>query len=222
MQFSEATLKILKSFALINNSIHFKKGNRVVIIHPQKVIMGEAIIDESLPVDCAIFSLSSLLSLESVFSKPEFNFTDNQVNIIAGDRKVEVLYCAPECVFDGYEKSKHLTLPDNLAEFELSAVEFSYIKQLSLNMRLPHVVFSNKNNQLLLTLCDLKNNSLGKYETVLHHKYLTNESFTCPVLFNNLKVLEGDSYNVTLSSSIIKLESTEHQLNYWVMLQQIS
>lgn len=219
MKFSQETIRLLKNFANINNSIHLKQGNRVVSVHPQKVIMAESFIEEEIPVDCAIFSLNSLLSLENVFSNPDYIFGENQVTISSDERKVELSYCQPECIFDGYEKSRNFVLPDNLCEFELSPIEFNYLKQLSTNMRLPHIVLSNRDGKMILTLCDLKNSSLGKYESVIKTTFLTDKDFRCSLSFANLKIIENDNYKVTLSSDIMLLNSVQHKLKYWVLLQ---
>ena len=57
MKLSEKTLSILKNFSSINQSILFKKGNKLRSISVMKNILAEATVTEDLPKDFGIYDL---------------------------------------------------------------------------------------------------------------------------------------------------------------------
>ena len=63
MKLSDKTINLLKNFSDINQSILFKKGNKLRTISVMKNIMAEAEIQEDFPKDFAIYDLTQFLSL---------------------------------------------------------------------------------------------------------------------------------------------------------------
>ena len=57
MKLSDSTLSLLKNFSTINQSILFKKGNKLRTISVMKNILAEATIAEELPKDFGIYDL---------------------------------------------------------------------------------------------------------------------------------------------------------------------
>ena len=63
MKLSESTLLLLKNFKDINQSILFKKGNKLRTISVMKNILAEATISEEIPTDFGIYDLSQFLNV---------------------------------------------------------------------------------------------------------------------------------------------------------------
>ena len=85
MKISEHTLAILKSFAVINQSIYVEaKAKKLSTIAIDKNIVGRAQIEESFPVDFGIYDLNEFLMATSLFDDPDFDFSDKFVTISEG------------------------------------------------------------------------------------------------------------------------------------------
>ena len=61
MKLSDKTINLLKNFSDINQSILFKKGNKLRTISVMKNIMAEAEVQEDFPKDFAIYDLTQFL-----------------------------------------------------------------------------------------------------------------------------------------------------------------
>src|SRR5574343_1675436 len=81
MRLSNETIKILKNYAAINNSLLFSKGNVLKTVSGEKTILATAMIQEEIPFDFAIYDLSSMLAMLSCLNDPE---------IICHSKKVEI------------------------------------------------------------------------------------------------------------------------------------
>ena len=71
MQFSEQTLSILKSFSTINKSILMTPGNVLKTITPEKTLIAQANIPDTIPQDACIYDLSRFLSILSLYTAPD-------------------------------------------------------------------------------------------------------------------------------------------------------
>ena len=71
MKLSEKTVNLLKNFAGINQSILFKKGNKLRTMSVMKNILAEAEVEEEFPKDFAIYDLVQFLNGVSLYTNPQ-------------------------------------------------------------------------------------------------------------------------------------------------------
>ena len=62
MKLSDNTINLLKNFKEINQSILFKKGNKLRTISVMKNILAEATVAEDFPKDFGIYDLSQFIN----------------------------------------------------------------------------------------------------------------------------------------------------------------
>jgi len=62
MKLSDKTIKLLKNFSSINQSILFKEGSKLRTISVMKNILAEATVDEEFPKDFGIYDLVQFLN----------------------------------------------------------------------------------------------------------------------------------------------------------------
>ena len=62
MKLSDNTINLLKNFKEINQSILFKKGNKLRTISVMKNILAEATVSEDFPKDFGIYDLNQYLN----------------------------------------------------------------------------------------------------------------------------------------------------------------
>ena len=61
MKISQETLAVLKNFTTINSGIYFKEGNTLSTVSPQKNILADAKINETIPCSFGIYDLNNFL-----------------------------------------------------------------------------------------------------------------------------------------------------------------
>ena len=66
MNFCDDTIQVLKNFALINPSIEFVPGSKLKTVSPQKSILAEASIQETIPRGGAVYELNRFLGTLSL------------------------------------------------------------------------------------------------------------------------------------------------------------
>ena len=84
MKLSDKTLSYLKNFATINTGIAFKPGNKISTVSPQKNILGEAEIEETIPVEFCIYDLNNFLSAISLV-KDNVDLSFDRDSVIIND-----------------------------------------------------------------------------------------------------------------------------------------
>ncbi len=92
MKLSKATIGILKNFATINGGIQFVEGNEIRVAAIDKSVMGIAKVEETFPVDFALYDLNQFLSVLSMFDEPELQFNDDHLISKQGRQRVKYFY----------------------------------------------------------------------------------------------------------------------------------
>lgn len=63
MRIARNTIAVFRNFSKINTGLCFEKGHTLRTVHPQKVMLAEAGLDEECPAEACLFSLKDFLSL---------------------------------------------------------------------------------------------------------------------------------------------------------------
>lgn len=92
MKLSKATIGILKNFANINGGIQFVEGNEIRVAAIDKSVMGIAKVEETFPVDFALYDLNQFLSVLSMFDEPELVFNDDHLIVKHGRQRVKYFF----------------------------------------------------------------------------------------------------------------------------------
>ena len=115
MKISPDTTAILKNFAHINQGIFFKKGNVISTVSPQKNILADATISETIPQDFGIYDLNNFLSVNSLFKEgSELEFDQNHVIIkgLGGRSKIKYRITDPSMIVVAPDKRPNLPAVD--------------------------------------------------------------------------------------------------------------
>ena len=81
MKLSEQTVSILKNFSTINQNLVIKEGSEISTMSAMKNIVSKAKVEETFPVEFAIYDLNEFLSAMSLFTNPDLDFDENFVLI---------------------------------------------------------------------------------------------------------------------------------------------
>ena len=156
MKISDNTIKILKNFSSINQSILFRTGSTIRTKSPLSTIAAQAVVDEMFPFEFGIYDLNQFLSVVSLFEDPDFDFQENHVTISSGESSSNYYYTdkdmivAPKDVTPEFQKS----LGFNLTESDVK----SLIQAASV-MQLPNIVVESEadKQEIVITARDPKN-----------------------------------------------------------------
>lgn len=89
MKFSKKTIEILNNFVNINDSIIFRPGQEIASKAVNGTIIAFATVEETFPVEFAVFNLSEFLSVISLFDDPDIEFTDTVCTISEKGKQVK-------------------------------------------------------------------------------------------------------------------------------------
>lgn len=216
MNLDPRTLQILKSFASINPSIHFKGGKVLKTISPTKTIIATAILDDGFEQPFAIYDLSRFLGVLSLFDNPELTITDKHVEIRGknGD-SINYVVADPSNIVTPPEKD--LKLPSTDATFSLKQDDFSrVIKALSV-LGLPEIAVVGDDGKVFLQAADSKNPTGDVYRTPVGE---SDRNFRAIFKSENLKIMPGD-YEVSISKAGLS-HFAGAGIEYWIAMEGTS
>lgn len=184
MKISETAANVLKNFSQINPSILIKPGNTISTISPQKTVIGTATIDESFPVQGAIYDLNRFLGVLTLFEEPELSFTEQRVTISEGSRAISYTFAEPTMVIAPPEKK--IDFPEPELAVEVTWAEMQSVLRAASVMSLPEIAFESKDGKVCLVAMDSKNPTADTYSSEVGE---TNKNFKFVFKVENLKLL---------------------------------
>lgn len=222
MNLSEKTLAILKNFASINSGIAFKAGNNISTVSPQKNILADAAIDETIPRDFCIYDLNNFLSAISLFKEgAELDFDDKNVIIKSandiGLSNIKYRYTDSSMVIGAPDKRP--TLPQVDVSFKFTADDFNWIMRTATVLGSPNVAVESDGTSVNLTTFDSSNDAAHVNTTPL--KNMSGDGTNYKLIFKteNLKMIPGE-YDVEINSKgIAKFTGKSDDIVYFVTLE---
>jgi hypothetical protein len=215
MKFSARTTQVLRNFSSINPSIQFNKGTTLRTISPNKTMMAKAKLADNIEGDFAIYDLSRLLGVTSMFQDPTFKLEERKVRIESEGRTVSYTYADPSTIV--VPPNKDINIDSFDVEFDLTQENLAEIMKAIGILGLPELAVVGEDGNILLRAMDTKNPSSDKYDITVGE---TDKEFVAVFKTDNLKLL-SDNYKVGISSkSIAHFESTD--IEYWVSIESNS
>ena len=209
MKISDTTFDVLKNFSTINQSLAFKKGSTIRTVSEQKTILAQAKVEESFPVDFAIYELNQFLGLSSLFEEADFDFGQSQVTLKEGTAKANYTYADPSMITTPPETN--IDLPTVEVQFKMSKSDFRQVFNGANQLGLPEVVVRGVEGRIDLVATDTKNPTSNEFSrTVGEH----GSTFQFIFKTENLKIIPND-YQVEISKSGIAHFKSEN-VEYWV------
>lgn len=211
MKLEPRTLQILKNFASINPSLLFKPGNVISTIAPlTKAVKAEATVAETFPSEFAIYDLSKLLAVISLFENPEISIHDSHLTVSHGSQSVNFRFADKNSIVAPPDKK--LTLPNPEISFQLPATTYHNVMKALGVLQLPEVAVQGDASGIYLATVDSKNSSSNTYRV----QVAESNGCTFDMIFraDNLKIMNTD-YEVQISSRGISHFKGDG-VQYWV------
>ena len=217
MKLNQTTQDILKNFSEINTNILIKPGSELNTISTMKNILAKATINESFDSEFGIYDLNEFLSVVSSLDKPELTLQEKHLTISAeGSRsKVKYFYSDPSVIVS---PTKEVNMPESDVTFSLSESNLAQLRKMAAILSSPDLALvGTKGGDVVLKVCDKKNDTSNKFEIVVGENATANYTFYFKV--ENLKMISGD-YDVAVSSkSIAHFTNTKLPIQYWIALE---
>ena len=215
MKLSDSTLSLLKNFSTINQSILFKKGNRLRTISVMKNILAEATISEEFPKDFGVYELNQFLNGLGLYHSPELDFqADNYVVIKEGRSRSNFFFADPQVIVTPPERP--MTLPSEDVTFEISTEQLEKLLKAAAIYQLAELSVVGGEGVVKVLVRDKKNDTSNDFSIIVGE---TDGTFSFNFKVENIKILPG-TYEVVVSQKLIsRFSSKNHDLTYFIALE---
>jgi hypothetical protein len=205
MKLSEKTLSLLKNFSGINQSILFKKGNKLRTISVMKNILAEVEVEEEFERDFGM----------SLYQNPQLKFAnDSYVGISEGNARSKYFFADPAVIVTPPEKS--ISLPSEDVCFELNTQQLDKLLKAAAVYGVPDLSVVGEAGVVKLVVRDKKNDTSNEYSLVVGE---TTGTFVLNFKVENIKILPG-SYEVVISKKLLsRFQSEDKNLTYYIALE---
>lgn len=216
MKLSKQTLDVLKNFASINQNVLIREGSNLTTRTVSKAVYVEATVTDEFPSEFGIYNLSEFLGVVSLFSEPEFEFSDTTVEISQGKNRVRYI-CAAQEVLDFPDKP--IKMPETEVNFELSEENLKSLLKAASVLSCTDLKISGDGENLKCVVLDPKNPSSNVFEVDVGS---TGETFDCLIKIDKLKMPPG-IYEIGISSKkIVRFKSKTEQYTMYVAAEKDS
>jgi hypothetical protein len=225
MKLTENTLKILKNFSEINNSIFIRKNSSLVTVDPQLRIVADAELELQFEKDFAIYNLGEFLSVNSAQQNSSLTFEDDRVVFSneSSSSTLDYFYSDPTNVQDAMPTRNKIPMvfhEDSIVH--RFTINESNLKAIRLNaslLSLTHISFIGAQDSIKIVVRDLASKSTqNKYTLSLESKTNGECEQTFNMLFENLKIV-SDTYDVELSPAVAHFVGKNTGVQYWVVME---
>ena len=215
MKLSDNTLSLLKNFSTINQSILFKKGNRLRTISVMKNILAEATVAEEFPKDYGIYDLGQFLNGLGLHQSPELDFQDDSYVIIKeGRSRSKYFFADPNVIITPPDKP--ITLPSEDVTFELSTEQLDKLLKAAAIYQLSDLSVIGENGVVNILVRDKKNDTSNNFAVTVGE---TDATFSFNFKVENIKILPG-TYDVVVSQKLLsRFTAKNYDLTYYIALE---
>jgi hypothetical protein len=193
MKLSENTLSVLKNFSAINSGLVLQKGNVQKTISPEKSILVEVELEDSLPEQFGIYDLNQFLGNISTLNNPELTFSDNDVVMDDGEIKFNYYSCSVNLIVSPPDKELNLKQTD--VSFRLTNAVLNKLLRLASMNNLTHLSVVGKNGEIRLQTHEKANDTSNLASFNLND--YEGEDFCASFKVDNIKLIPGD-YDVEM------------------------
>ena len=216
---STQTLDILKNFASINSNLIVKSGEALSTISEAKNIMATADISETFETTFGIYDLNEFISMFSLMSDPDLDFTQDSVVFKSGRTKASYRFADQSILTT--PKSK-INMPAADLTVTIGSDLLGQIRKAAGVLGHTIMSISGEDGVITLSVVDPKNSTANSFSVVLDDSNDNTSTFDLQFLIANLKVIPGD-YTVKISSKLIShWSNTSAPINYYIALEKTS
>jgi hypothetical protein len=214
MKISENTINILKNFSAINGNILVRPGNVLSTLHQSKTIQANATVEETFPLQFAIYELPKLLGVFSLFDEPEIEFGKNQLSIVSGNQTVNYTYTDPSMVITP-DATKKLVIDPAEISFSITQSEYVKIIRAASVLQVPNIIVIGDGSKINMCAANAKNPTTNTFSIEVGE---TERIFSIVFRVENLIKLLPMNYDVKINFKGIS-SFTGTNIQYFVSIE---
>lgn len=216
MKLSNETLSVLKNFAGINQSLEFKKGNKLTTISSGKSVLAQASLKEEIPQNFCVYDLNQFLSVHSMFKGDvELDFDASNVIFKGGRSKLKYRMASKDMIVTPPEKEIKLGEVD--CSFTMSDLDYAEITKATSVLSSPNMTVKSDGESIELVASDAKDDSQHTNSIVVGTG--NGKSYSIVFKTDNIKMIPG-SYDVQISfKGFAHFKNTKEDIQYWVAFE---
>lgn len=193
MKLSENTLSVLKNFSAINSGLVLQQGKTQKTISPEKSILVEVEIEDTIPNQFGIYDLNQFLGNVTTLGNPDLTFEEKSVLMNDGEITLSYYSCSTNLIVSPPDKELKLKQVD--VSFRLTNAILSKLLKLASMNSLTHLSVVGKNGEIRLQTHEKAN------DTSNHASFKLNDyagaDFAASFKVENIKLIPGD-YDVEI------------------------
>lgn len=214
MKISDKTFKILENYSKIDPkgiSMYFNKGSTQMICNKGKTIFSEVTLDENFKEEFGIFDLKRFIQTLSLFENPDLEFEGKEIFISEGQAKL-TFRTTDKTVIITPKKSMSDVEMDLIEKITLSKEVFQRVLSSASVLGSPDFVIEGDGNNVYITVKNNSDESADKFRLKICQ---TSKTFSKSLDVGSLKLI-NHNYDVHVSENLVKFESKEAELSYWL------
>jgi len=217
MKLSERTIKVLKNFNTINQSLVVNPGNVLSTVSKSKNVLASVEVDETFDTPFAIYEISRFLGIVSLYKNPELTFGEDSLVVSERNNSVKYTYADPTQIVSPPQNT--VTLPSVDVEFELKQADLDHVLRGASILGVDTIAFVGDGSKILLKAYDERNPTSDSTFAVIADSDL---EFTAMYKTQILTMLPLD-YNVKLcKDGVSQFSGQDNKVNYWIALESTS
>lgn len=170
---SATTVKILKNFAGISNSILLTEGKVQKSLQASKSLFAIAEFPEAWPQETGIFNLSGFLGALTLLKNPHLEFTDDSFVITDANSRIRYRYSDPSTIL--VPPAKTLQTDNPQIQFDLSQDALSQLNKTCALLELNTITMSVEGGDVVIRAADEKNPASHAYEYTVPAENVTGD-----------------------------------------------
>ena len=215
MKLSENSFSVLKNFSSINSGLVLQKGKVQKTISPEKTILVEAELDDTIPEQFGIYDLNQFLGNVTTLEKPELEFKSDSVVMSDGQVKLNFYSCATNLIVS--PPDKELVMKQIDISFHLDNASLQKLLKLAAMNNLPNLSVIGKNGEITLQAHE-KANDTSNFASIRLNDY-TGKDFSVSFKVENIKLVP-DNYDVEIMiGGFAKFTAKNKKLKYWIAVE---
>lgn len=215
MKLSTETISILRNFSQINQSIYFRKGNKIRTMALMENIFAEVIVDETFESDFGIYHLNQFISALSLHDNPDLDFSNpSYVSLNDGKRKAKYFFADSAVI--KYPPDKDIVLPSEDFCFTLETQDLEKLIKASNTYQIFDLVVVGDGKEINLVVKDNNNPSSNEFSVTVGQ---TDQKFNLYFRMENLRIIPG-TYDVVISKRLLaRFKNSNKPLTYYITLE---
>ena len=211
MKLSSNTTMVLKNFATINQNLVIKEGSELLTMSSMKNIVAKATVEESFPVEFAIYDLNEFLGTVSLFDLDcDFEFGDDAVIIKDSSAQQKYFYADKSIVATPPEKG--ITLPSVEVEKTITKENLTRLAKAASINNASDITFTEEG----IVVHDKTVPTSNKF--TINQKEDSSAKYNLSISVDKLKFIIDD-YKVSICAKGLSLFSGASGIDYYVALQ---